>query len=72
MYMQKTRNMVMDINDIEYNKYIENALDEADKQAEDSNTRYLTHKEVFEKLRRKLNEWQIQDKIFAVILWRSR
>lgn len=72
MYMQKTRNMVMDINDIEYNKYIENALDEADKQAEDSNTRYLTHKEVFEKLRRKINEWQIQDKIFAVILWRSR
>lgn len=72
MYMQKTRNMVMDINDIEYNKYIENALDEADKQAEDSNTRYLTHKEVFEKLRRKLNEWQIQDKVFAVILWRSR
>ncbi len=54
--MKKTRNIIMNINNIKYNEYIENALDEADKQAENSNTNYLTHKEVFERLRRKLNE----------------
>ena len=42
------------ISDVEYNEYIENALDEADAVAENSNTQYLTNEEVFESLRRKL------------------
>lgn len=44
------------ISDVEYNEYIESALDEADAVAEDKNTKYLTHKEVFDTLRRKLSE----------------
>lgn len=40
----------------EYNEYIEKALDEAEKEAEDPNTKYLTHEEIFDKLRRNLNE----------------
>lgn len=44
------------MSDVEYNEYIENALDEADKEAENPNTKYLTNEEVFEKIRRKLNE----------------
>ncbi len=43
------------VNDLEYNEYIENALDEADREAEDPNTKYLTHEEVFSSIRRKLN-----------------
>lgn len=34
------------ISDLEYNEYIENELDEADKEAEDPNTKYYTHKEM--------------------------
>ena len=44
------------ISDAEYNEYIENALDEADREAENPNTKYLTEEEVFDKLRRKINE----------------
>jgi len=44
------------VNDAEYNRYIENALDEADLEAEDPNTKYYTHEEVFSKIRSKLNE----------------
>ena len=43
------------MSDLEYNEYIENALDEADREAEDPNTKYLTHDEVFGNIRRKLN-----------------
>lgn len=43
----------MEMSDIEYHEYVEKALDEADKQAEDPNTKYLTHEEVFGKLRKK-------------------
>ena len=43
------------ISDREYDDYIENALDEAEKEAEDPNTKYLSHEEVFGKIRRKLN-----------------
>lgn len=43
----------------EYNEYIENALDEADREAEDPNTKYLTHEEVFGRIRRKLNKSKI-------------
>ena len=39
----------------EYNEYIENALDEADREAEDPNTKHYTHEEVFGKIRRKIN-----------------
>lgn len=53
--MQKTRKIVASTNSEKYNEYIENALDEADREAEDPNTKYLTHEELFEKLRRKLN-----------------
>lgn len=40
----------------EYVQYIENALDEAEKQLEDPNTKYLTHEEIFEKLKNELNK----------------
>ena len=40
----------------EYNEYIENALDEADKVADSENVRYYTQEEVFNKLRRELDE----------------
>ena len=43
------------MSDLEYNEYIENALDEADREAEDPNTKYLTHEKVFGSIRRKLN-----------------
>ena len=43
------------MSDAEYNEYIETALDEADREAEDPNTKYYTHKEVFGKIRRKIN-----------------
>lgn len=43
-------------NDAKYNAYIEKALDEAEKEAEDPNTQYLTHDEIFDKLRRNLDE----------------
>lgn len=54
--MQKIREIVLNANKVKYNEYIENALDEADKEAENPNTKYLTFDEVFEKIRRKLNE----------------
>lgn len=44
------------MHDIEYNEYIEKALDEADQEASDPSTKYLTHDEVFGRLRRKINE----------------
>lgn len=44
------------INNAEYNEYVENALDEADEEAENPDTKYLTHDEVFTNLRRKLDE----------------
>ena len=44
------------MHDIEYNEYIEKALDEADQEASGPNTKYLTHDEVFGRLRRKINE----------------
>ena len=47
------------MSDKEYEEYIENALDEADKEAEDPNTKFLTHEEVFGKIRRELNGWTI-------------
>ena len=37
-------------------EYIEDALDEAEKEAENENTKYLTHEEVFDTLRRNLDE----------------
>ena len=43
------------MSDAEYNEYIENALDEADIEAENPNTKYYTHEEVFGKIRRKGN-----------------
>ncbi len=44
------------INEKKYNEYIEKCLDEADKEADNPNTKYLTHKEVFDSIRRKLDE----------------
>ena len=41
--------------DLDYEEYVENALDEADKEAEDPDTKFLTHEEVFGEIRRKLN-----------------
>lgn len=39
-----------------YTKYIEKALDEAEKELENPNTIFLTHKEVFEKLKNEINK----------------
>lgn len=39
----------------EYSKYIENALDEADKETEDPNAKYYTEEEIFSKMRRITN-----------------
>ncbi len=41
------------ITDLEYNEYVENALDEADKEAENPNTTYYTEEELVSKLRSK-------------------
>ena len=44
------------ISDIEYVEYIENALDEADKEAEDPNAKYYTHEEMKQIARRIIDE----------------
>ena len=41
------------MNDMEYNEYIEKSLDEADKEAEDPNTKYYSHDE-FKKMARRI------------------
>ena len=43
----------------EYDLYIEKALDEADEEAQNPNTKYYTHEELFEKIRRKINDAKI-------------
>ena len=43
------------MSDLEYNEYIENALDEADKEAENPNTKYYTHEEMIQIARRILD-----------------
>ena len=43
------------ISDKEYEEYIENALDEADREAEDPNTKYYSHDE-FKKITRRILE----------------
>ena len=43
-------------NSKKYNEYIEKALDEAEKELENPNTVFLTHKEIFEKLRNEINK----------------
>ena len=43
------------ISDREYDDYIENALDEADREAEDPNTKYYTHEEMKKMARRILD-----------------
>lgn len=43
-------------NSKKYNEYIEKALDEAEKELENLNTIFLTHKKIFEKLRNEINK----------------
>ena len=43
------------ISDREYDDYIENALDEADREAEDPNTKYYTHEDMKKMARRILD-----------------
>ena len=43
------------ISDLEYAEYIENALDEADKESEDPNTKYYSHEEFKQMARRAIN-----------------
>ena len=40
------------LKDAEYKEYIEKALDQAEKDLDNPNTKYLTHEEVFSKARR--------------------
>ena len=44
------------IDDKEYEDYIENELDEADREAEDPNTKYYSHEEFKQSARRILDE----------------
>ena len=44
------------MSDIEYEEYIENELDEADREAEDPNTKYYSHEEFKQMARRILDE----------------
>lgn len=44
------------ISDAEYDEYIENALDEAEREAKDPNAIYYTQEELDERVRRFLNE----------------
>lgn len=44
------------VNEIEYNKYIDTSLDEAELESDNPNTTYYTHEEIFGEMRRKLNE----------------
>ena len=41
------------MNDLEYKEYIENILDEADKEAENPNTKYYSHEE-FKEMTKKI------------------
>ena len=43
------------MSELEYEEYIENALDEADKEAEDPNTKYYSHKEFKQMARRAID-----------------
>lgn len=45
--------------DAGYIDYLERALDDADNEAENSNTKYLKHEEVFGKIRRKLDDEKV-------------
>lgn len=50
----------VEVEDIdEYDLYIERVLDEADEEAKNPNTKYYTHEELFEKIRRKINDTKI-------------
>jgi len=44
------------MSEVEYNQYIENALDEADREAEKPNVKYYTQEELISKIRRELDE----------------
>ena len=44
------------INELEYKKYVEKALDEVDYEASKDEVKYYSHEEVFSTLRRKINE----------------
>lgn len=44
------------MNDVEYERYVENELDEADREAEDSNAKYYTHDEMKKMARRIIDE----------------
>ncbi len=44
------------MSDLEYNKYIENELDEAEKEAKDPNTNYYTHEEMKKMARRIIDD----------------
>ena len=45
----------------EYDEYVENALDEADREAEDSNTRYYSHEEMKKMARRIIDGEEIHN-----------
>lgn len=47
------------VSDVEYNEYIEKSLDEADQEAENPNTEYYSHEEVFNKIRSNINDKMI-------------
>ena len=44
------------LKDAEYTQYIENALEEAERELENPNTKFLTHEEVFTKARRIIDD----------------
>lgn len=45
----------LELNDIQYDEYIENSLDEADNESENPNTKYYTQEELIAKVRSDLD-----------------
>lgn len=43
------------LKDVTYDDYIEHALDEADEEANNPNTKYYTHEEVFSNVKRRIH-----------------
>lgn len=43
--------LVLNEDEVEHDKHVEKALDEAEMQAENPNTKYLSHEEVFSRIR---------------------
>ena len=55
------------MSDAEYNEYIENALDEAEKELDDPNTKYYTHEEMMKMAREVIDGKKIIIKLYIFL-----